>query len=116
MAQVKEIVFQKACDDFLKLQTKISKLKEKLKTLNKENKGNVDIIKNHMQENELDEYDVGGYKFQKKQVERCSWNEKNLEEIIDDEEILKKYREQFTETKQSFSLQKPKKRRRDEDD
>ena len=70
MAQVKEIVFQKACDDFLKLQTKISKLKEKLKTLNKENKGNVDIIKNHMQENELDEYDVGGYKFQKKQVER----------------------------------------------
>ena len=116
MAQVKEIVFQKACDDFLKLQTKISKLKEKLKTLNKENKGNVDIIKNHMQENELDEYDVGGYKFQKKQVERCSWNEKNLEEIIDDEEILKKYREQFTETKQRFSLQKPKKRRRNEDD
>ena len=57
--------------------------------MNKENKGNVDIIKNHMQENELDEYDVGGYKFQKKEVERCSWNEKNLEEIIDDE-ILKK--------------------------
>ena len=114
MAQVKQIVFQKACDDFLKLQTKISKIKEKLKTLNKENKGNVDIIKNHMQENELDEYDVGGYKFQKKQVERCSWNEKNLEEIIDDEEILNKYREQFTETKQSFSLQKPKKRRRDD--
>tara|TARA_Y100000817_G_C16858828_1_gene545024 strand:- start:40 stop:390 length:351 start_codon:yes stop_codon:yes gene_type:complete len=116
MAQVKEIVFKKACDDFLRLQTKITKLKDKLKSLNRENKGNVDIIKEHMNENDLTEYDVGGFQFAKKEVERCSWTETNLQEIIEDEAILQKYREQFTETKQSFSLQKPKKRPRKEDD
>ena len=53
MAQVKQIIFKKACDDFIRLQTKIQKVKDKLKELNKENKGNVDIIKAHMEENEL---------------------------------------------------------------
>tara|TARA_Y100001936_G_C15793942_1_gene517934 strand:- start:102 stop:449 length:348 start_codon:yes stop_codon:yes gene_type:complete len=114
MAQVKQIIFKKACDDFIRLQTKIQKVKDKLKELNKENKGNVDIIKAHMEENELTEYNVGGYKFETKEVERCRWNEKNLEEIIEDQEILDRYREQFTETKKSFSLQKPKKRPRAE--
>ncbi len=116
MAQVKTIIFKKACDDFIRLQTKIGKVKEKLKNLNAENKGNVEIIKAHMEDNELDEYEVGGFKFQKKEVERCTWNEKNLEEIIDDQEILDRYREQFTETKRSFSMQKPKKRPRRSDE
>lgn len=116
MAQVKKIIFKKACDDFIALQTRINKIKEKLKDLNGENKGNVDIIKAHMEENELLEYDVGGFKFQKKEVERCTWNEKNLEEIIDDQEILDRYREQFTEKKSSFSMRKPKKRPRNSDD
>ena len=115
MAQVKEIIFKKACDDFLKLQTKIQKVKDTLKVLNKENRGNVDIIKSHMDENDLSEYSVGGFQFVKKEVERCTWNEKNLEEIIDDQEILNRYREQFTEKKNSFSMQKPKKRPRRDD-
>tara|TARA_B100000902_G_C27245859_1_gene882559 strand:+ start:982 stop:1341 length:360 start_codon:yes stop_codon:yes gene_type:complete len=112
MAQVKTIIFKKACDDFTRLQTRIGKIKEKLKALNAENKGNVDIIKAHMEDNELSEYEVGGFTFQKKEVERCTWNEKNLEEIIDDQDILDRYREQFTETKKSFSMQRPKKRPR----
>lgn len=115
MAQVKEIIFKKACNDFVALQTKIQKLKDTLKALNKENKGNVDIIKSHMDENDLTEYNVGGFQFVKKEVERCTWNEKNLEEIIEDHEILNRYREQFTETKNSFSMQKPKKRPRKND-
>ena len=44
MAQVKTIIFKKACDDFIRLQTKIGKVKEKLKNLNAENKGNIEII------------------------------------------------------------------------
>ena len=34
--------------------------KDKLKELNKQNKGNVEIIKQHMIENELTELNVGG--------------------------------------------------------
>lgn len=116
MAQVQQIIFQKACDDFLALQPKLQKAKEKVKTLNKENKGNIDIIKQHMADNSLSELDVGGFTFSTKEVERCTWNEKNLEEIIDDQEILDRYRETFTETKKSFSMSKPKKRRRADDD
>ena len=114
MAQVKELVFKKACDDFLKLQAEIQSLKDTLKQMNKENKGNIQLIKEHMDENELSEYDVGGYVFYRKEVERCSWNEKNLEEIIDDQSILSRYREQFTKTKQSFSVKNPKKRSRND--
>ena len=116
MAQVKQILFQKACDDFLAIQPKILKVKNKLKDLNKENKGNIEIIKAHMLENDLTELDVGGFTFQNKEVERCPWNEKNLEEIIEDDELLDRYREQFTEKKTSFSMSKPKKRRRKDDD
>ena len=116
MAQVKQILFQKACDDFLALQPKILKVKNKLKDLNKENKGNIEIIKAHMLEHDLTELDVGGFTFQNKEVERCPWNEKNLEEIIEDEEVLQRYRETFTEKKTSFSMSKPKKRRRTNDD
>jgi len=115
MAQVQQIIFQKACDDFLALQPKIQKAKDNVKELNKENKGNIDIIKQHMATNSLDELNVGGFTFANKEVERCPWNEKNLEEIIEDEDLLARYRETFTETKKSFSMSKPKKRRRSDD-
>ena len=116
MSQVQQILFQKAQDDFLAMQPKIAKVKEKLKKLNQENKGNIDIIKAHMLENSLTELTVGGFTFANKEVERCSWSEKNLEEFIEDEDILERYREAFTEKKTSFSMSKPKKRRRKDDD
>ena len=115
MAQVQQIIFQKACDDFLALQPKIQKAKDKVKDFNRENKGNIDIIKQHMTDNKLTELNVGGFTFATKEVERCPWNENNLAEIIEDEDLLERYREQFTETKKSFSMSKPKKRRRSDD-
>lgn len=112
--QAKEIIFKKACDDFLAIQPKIQKAKDKLKKIKQLNKENVEIIKAYMLENDTEEMNVGGFTFTNKEVERCPWNEKNLEKIIDDEGLLEKYREEFTETKQSFSMSRPKKRPRSE--
>lgn len=107
--------FQKACKDFLAMQPKIQKAKDKLNTLSTKNKENIEIIKSHMMEHELEELSVGAFTFANKEVERCRWNEKNLKKIIEDADIFDRYRQEFTETKKSFSMTKPKKRPRSED-
>ena len=83
--------------------------KNALKKLNKANKVNVEAIKKHMAENELIELTVGEYLFVSKEVKRCPWNEKNLEDIVEDKDIVEKYRETYT--KKNISMKRHKKRR-----
>lgn len=107
--------FQKACKDFLAMQPKIQKIKEKLNNLSAKNKENIEIIKSHMVEHELEEINVGAFTFANREVERCRWNEKNLKKIIEDADVFDRYRQEFTETKKSFSMSRPKKRPRSDD-
>ena len=116
---VQKVIFKKACDDFSKLIPEIAKLKDSLSKLNKLNKENIEIIKQHMFDNDLDEFSLAGYEFTNKEVERCSFSENKLQEFLEEEEnedLLERYREQYTEKKSTFSIKKPKKRRRKADD
>ena len=118
-SSVEKVIFKKACDDFSKLIPEIAKLKDSLSKLTKLNKENIEIIKQHMLTNDLEEFSLAGYEFSNKEVERCSFSENKLQEFLEEEEneeLLERYREQYTEKKSTFSMKKPKKRRRKADD
>ncbi len=95
---------------FLELKPSIDELKQKLKVLNKEQKEYVNAIYEHMDNEGLTEVSVGMYTFKKKEVEKCSFTEKNFAQLVegDDvgEELLEKYKEKFTESKTSYKVGK----------
>ena len=103
-------VLEDAKSKFLELKPAITELKEKLKVLNKEQKGYINSIYEYMDEEGLDEYSVGIYTFKKKEVEKCSFTEKNFAQLVegDDvgEELLEKYKQKFTESKTTYKVGK----------
>jgi len=109
---ISSFVYKKACDDFLGLQPEILEAQAKLKQLRKEQKANVDVIKQHMVENDVKNLDVGGYEFAREEVSRCSFTEKNLEEFLEDPTILDNFRETYTESGEKFKMNKPKRNKR----
>jgi hypothetical protein len=113
MSTVSNFVYRKACDDFLKLAPEIQEQNNVVKQLRKEQKANIDIIKKHMVENDLTSVSVGGFTFEREEVERCSFTEKNLEEFLEDPSILDSYREVYSNKGEKFKLNRPKKRRKD---
>jgi len=114
-SKVSKFVYKKACDDFLGLQPEILEQQAKLKQLRKEQKANVDVIKQYMQEENMTHLDVGGYEFSIEEVQRCSFTEKNLEEFLEDSSILENYRETYTESGEKFKMNRPKRRRRNQE-
>ena len=113
MSQVSEMIYKKACDDFLALQPSILEQQTKLKELKKEQKANIGVIKQYMVDNDIKEVDVGGYEFSREEVERCSFTEKNLQEFLEDSSILDNYRETYTESGEKFKMNRPKRRKRE---
>ena len=103
-------VVEDAKTKFLELKPALDELKQKLKVLKKEQKGYVNAIYEHMDEEGLDEYAVGMYTFKKKEEDKCSFTEKNFAQLVegDDvgEELLEKYKEKFTESKTSYKVGK----------
>ena len=95
---------------FLELKPVIDEIKAKLKALNKEQKGHVNAIYEHMDAEGLDEYSVGMYTFKKKETDKCAFTEKNFALLAegDDaaEELLEKFKERFTESKTSYKVGK----------
>ena len=111
-ATISNFVYRKACDDFLALQPEILEAQTKLKQIRKEQKANMDVIKQHMVENDVTQLDIGGYKFMREEVSRCSFTEKNLEEFLEDPSILENFRETYTESGEKFKMNKPKRVKR----
>ena len=103
-------VLDEAKSKFLQLKPAIEELKQKLKVLNKEQKTHVNTIYEHMEEQELDEFSVGVYTFRKKEVEKCSFTEKNFAALAEGneqaEELLELYKQKFTESKTSYKVGK----------
>lgn len=95
---------------FLELKPTIDELKQKLKVLKKEVKGYVNAIYEHMSEEGLDELTVGIYTFKKREVEKCSFTEKNFVSLAEGnaqaEELLELYKQKFTESKTSYKVGK----------
>lgn len=111
-ANVSSFVYKKACDDFLALQPEILEQQAKIKQLRKEQKANIDVIKQHMIENDVMELDVGGYEFTREEVTKCSFTEKNFTEFLEDPKILEDFRETYTESGEKFKMNKPKRVKR----
>ena len=103
-------VLDEAKSKFLELKPAIDELKQKLKVLNKEQKVHINAIYEHMDEEGLDEFSVGIHTFKKKEVEKCSFTEKNFAQLVEGDDIgeglLEKYKEKFTESKTSYKVGK----------
>ena len=80
-------VLDEAKSKFLELKPAIDELKQKLKVLNKEQKVHINAIYEHMDEEGLDEFSVGIYTFKKKEVEKCSFTEKNFAQLVEGDDI-----------------------------
>ena len=103
-------VLEDAQTKFLELKPAIDELKQKLKVLNKEQKGHINAIYEYMNEEGLDEYSVGMYTFKRREVEKCAFTEKKFAQLVEGdnvgEELLEKYKEKFTESKTSYKVGK----------
>ena len=85
--------FQKACKDFLAM-TKIQKIKEKLNNLSAKNKENIEIIKSHMVEHELEELNVGAFTFANRKSNGAVGT-KRTKKIIEDADVFDRYRQRI---------------------
>ena len=103
-------VLEDAKTKFLELKPAIDEIKQKLKVLNKEQKGYINTVYEYMNEEGLDEYSVGMFTFKKKEEDKCSFTEKKFAQLVEGdnvgEELLEKYKEQFTESKTSYKVGK----------
>lgn len=103
-------VLDEAKSKFLELKPVIDEIKAKLKALNKEQKGYVNTIYEYMDTEGLDEYSVGIYTFKRREVEKCTFNEKNFASLAEGneqaEELLEMYKQKFTENKISYKVGK----------
>ena len=108
MTKINRKAFKKTCSEFLQGQKVIVEQEQKLKLLKKDQKENIDTIKQYMEENKHNELEIGGYLFQKEEVEKCSFTEKNLEEFLEDGNILDDYRATYTKSVQKFRMKRPK--------
>ena len=109
--------FNKACKSFLTVQPRIQEKKDELKTIQKESKTHLSIIKTYMTVNDVTELTVGGFTFTNDIAERLPWSEKNVAQIIEpDSDFFERYREQFAKNKQKFSCRPPKRARESTED
>ncbi len=103
-------VLDEAKSKFLELKPAIDELKQKLKALNKEQKEYINKIYEYMDEEGLDELTVGIYTFNKREVEKCSFTEKNFVSLAEGnaqaEELLELYKQKFTESRTSYKVGK----------
>jgi hypothetical protein len=108
MPKINRKAFKKTCSEFLNGQKVIIEEEQKLKSLKTLQKDNINTIKQYMEENKHTELEIGGYLFQKEEVEKCSFTEKNLEEFLEDGNILDNYRATYTKSVEKFRMKRPK--------
>lgn len=101
-----QAALEQAKKDLLSLQPQITEIKDRLKALNKEKKGHLKVIEEHMADNELTSLTVGEYVIELKESESCPFNEKNLKEILQDHSVLETYKETFTTTRTGYKMSK----------
>jgi hypothetical protein len=108
MTKINRKAFKKTCSGFLNSQKVIIEQEQKLKSLKTLQRDNINTIKQYMEENKHTELEIGGYLFQKEEVEKCSFTEKNLEEFLEDGNILDDYRATYTKSVEKFRMKRPK--------
>ena len=110
--------YKDACNEFMSLQPSIMEQKAKLNALKKEQKQYIKVIRQYMVDNDLTSVDVGGYEFNREEVEKCAYSEKNFVEFLQNMrrggKILEEYKETYTQSGEKFKMNRPKKRKVDE--
>ncbi len=93
-------------EEFLILQPAIAELTDKLKAEKKKMGVVYTKVRTHMEKEKLDTLEFAGFTFEFSTKEHCPFNEKNLEEMIEDKAIIEAYKERFSKSKTSFRLAK----------
>ena len=105
--------YKDACNEFMSLQPSIMEQKAKLNALKKEQKQYIKVIRQYMVDNDLTSVDVGGYEFNREEVEKCAYSEKNFVEFLQNMrrggKILEEYKETYTQSGEKFKMNRPKK-------
>lgn len=86
----------------------IAELKDKLKDEKKKVNGIYKKVRQYMEEEKVESLEFCGFTFEITVKEHCPFNEKNLEEVIQDKAIIEKYKERFSKEKTSFKIAKAK--------
>jgi hypothetical protein len=106
-----------AKSEFLRIQPLLKELKAKMKELKQQQKEAAAVLHQHMDEKDLTSLEVGQFTFQKKEVEKCPFNEKKFTEFVEGNQegqgLLELYKEKFTESATSYRVKKA--RENDED-
>lgn len=101
-------VISDAKNEFLRVQPLLKELKAKMKELKQAQKEAVAVLHQHMDEEGLDTLQVGTFEFQKREVERCPFNEKRFAEFVEDNEdgqgLLEEYKQKYTESSTSYKV------------
>jgi hypothetical protein len=93
-------------DEFMILQPAIADLKAKLKEEKKKMSGIFTKVRKHMESEQVEQIEFCGFTFQFSTKEHCPFNEKNLEEVLEDKAIIELYKEKFSKSKVSFGMAK----------
>lgn len=99
---------QQLNQEFNEIKEQQKLLREKLKALKSKETECLQQIHSIMEDENADEYDTGEHIIYKKNVEVCSWKEKNLEQFLD-AEAIGKYKEEYTENKTKYGVKRRKK-------
>jgi len=117
--QTTATVVDSAKNEFLRLQPLMKELKDKLKELKQLQKEAVAVLHQHMDDEDLTTLQVGTFMFQKKEVEKCPFNEKKFAEFVEGnqegEGLLEQYKQKFTESSTSYKVNRPRKSKNDDE-
>lgn len=110
--QAAPMTFSDAKREYAKLYPEVKLLKDRLKKMVKEQKAAAKVIYSHMEDEGLEELHVGQFTFEQREVEKCSFTEKNFKTFIEnndeDGEILERFKTQFTENTTKFKVSQKK--------
>lgn len=93
---------------FNEIKEKQKQLRDVLKALKSKEIECLQQIHSIMEDKNTDQYDTGEHIIYKKNVEVCSWKEKNLKQFLD-AEAIGKYKEEYTEKKTKYGVKRRKK-------
>ena len=112
MPQMNESEFDQLKQDYVNAIPEGDAIKAQLKSFNNEQKERHAKIYQYMRENNLMSADLGGLTFEREEKTTVpSISIKTLEEIVDNPSVVEQYKRDYSKTKESLKIRKPKRQR-----
>tara|TARA_B110000977_G_C10838043_1_gene400803 strand:+ start:281 stop:649 length:369 start_codon:yes stop_codon:yes gene_type:complete len=112
MPQMNESEFDQLKQDYVNAIPEGDAIKAQLKSFNNEQKERHAKIYQYMRENNLMSADLGGLTFEREEKTTVpAISIKTLEEIVDNPSVVEQYKRDYSKTKESLKIRKPKRQR-----